>query len=132
MAKHLDQKDIKVIKGILDGWKGKLTWNGLVDEYTRRTGVPATRQKLSRNIQLANAFKDRKEQLSTGLPNVSTPQTLRQAGQRIERLTAQVNRVTKENERLLEQFRIWQYNAYKHGLSDDQLNDPLPRIDRSM
>ncbi len=132
MAKHLNQKDVDLIKGILDGWQGKLSWNALVDEYMCRTGVLATRQKLSRSVQVANAFKDRKAQLSTGLPKVSTPQTLKQAGQRIERLTSQVNRLTKENERMLDQFRIWQYNAYKHGLNDDQLNEPLPRIDRNM
>jgi len=33
-------------------------------------------------------------------------------------------------EGLLEQFVVWQYNAYKHGIKEHQLNAPLPRIDR--
>ncbi|MGA8728994.1 MAG: hypothetical protein WB608_09605 [Terracidiphilus sp.] len=34
------------------------------------------------------------------------------------------------NSRLLEQFVKWQYNAYKRGISVDELNEDLPRIDR--
>ncbi len=130
MAKHLDKKDVGVVKGILDGWQGKLSWDSLTEAYTARTGNPATRQKLSRNDEIGRAFKDRKRSLESGLSSVSTPQTLKQAGQTIDRLKAKVDRLTKENELLLEQFRAWQYNAYKHGLNDDQLNEPLPKIDR--
>ena len=29
-----------------------------------------------------------------------------------------------------QQFVIWQYNAYKHGMKEHQLNAPLTKIDR--
>jgi len=35
-----------------------------------------------------------------------------------------------KNDALLEQFVKWQYNAYKNGVKEHQLNEPLPRIDR--
>jgi hypothetical protein len=35
-----------------------------------------------------------------------------------------------KNDSLLQQFVIWQYNSYKYGIKEHQLNEPLPRIDR--
>ena len=32
--------------------------------------------------------------------------------------------------RLYEDRTKWQYNAYKHGMTEGQLNEELPRIDR--
>jgi hypothetical protein len=36
----------------------------------------------------------------------------------------------KKNAALLEQFVKWQYNAYKHGMTEAKLNEPMPMIDR--
>ncbi|WAZ81451.1 hypothetical protein O4002_13725 [Providencia stuartii] len=36
----------------------------------------------------------------------------------------------EENRRYKQQFVIWQYNAYKHGMKEHQLNAPLTKIDR--
>jgi len=36
----------------------------------------------------------------------------------------------RKNDALLERFVKWQYNAYKNGLTEAQLEEPLPRIDR--
>ena len=36
----------------------------------------------------------------------------------------------EENRRYKQQFVIWQYNAYKHGMTEHQLNAQLTKIDR--
>lgn len=52
------------------------------------------------------------------------------AAQRIDRLTREVERLERENTALLEQFVVWQYNAFTHGLSQEELNKGLYEIDR--
>ena len=47
-----------------------------------------------------------------------------------ERLTAQTQRLELENNRLLEQYARWAYNAHTRGLDDQFLNRRLPAVDR--
>lgn len=130
MAKHINEKDVRVIKGILDGWQGKLSWDLLVDAYENRTGYRPTRQALSRNDQIKDAFNDRKKSLTDKGSFRSRPQSLKLAADRIERQEATIQRLKNENELLLEKFMVWQYNANKRGVTEDQLNEPLPKIER--
>lgn len=58
------------------------------------------------------------------------PSSLSVAAQRIARLQTEIYELKMQNDALLEQFVKWQYNAYKHGLKEHQLNADLPRIDR--
>lgn len=58
------------------------------------------------------------------------PSSLAVAAQRIARLQIENDELKLKNDALLEQFAKWQYNAYKHGLKEHQLNADLPRIDR--
>ncbi|MCM2529897.1 hypothetical protein NDN17_15455 [Shewanella algae] len=60
----------------------------------------------------------------------SLPTSLREAQQRIDALLSQIQRLEAENAALLEQFKVWQYNAYCAGLNEYQLNQALPEIDR--
>ena len=52
------------------------------------------------------------------------------AGDRIAMQQSEIESLKQKNSALLEQFVIWQYNAYKYGMKEYQLNEPLPRIDR--
>ncbi len=52
------------------------------------------------------------------------------AVERIKNLESKVQRLEEQNRALMEQFVVWQYNAYKHGIKEHQLNEALPRIDR--
>jgi hypothetical protein len=80
--------------------------------------------------QIQQAFADKKARLKDGLGEVKVPPSLAIAGQRIKRLEEENSRLKGENSRLLEQYVIWQYNAYRHGLNEKKLNSPLPIIDR--
>lgn len=130
MAKHLTDQDVDKIVGILDGWQGKLTWDGLCDAASKQVGKRPTRQSLNSHKKIKQAFTDKKKRLKGDLQEVKTPPSLAIAGQRIKRLEEENARLKKENGRLLEQYVTWQYNAYRHGLTEDKLNMPLPRIDR--
>jgi hypothetical protein len=130
LAKHLSDKDIESIVGIIDGYAGKLTWDSVCDAAVKVVGKRPTRQSLYSHTRIKNAFKNKKDRLKRGVVDIKTPPSLKIAGQRISRLEEKNARLKKENDLLLEQFVVWQYNAYRHGLTIEQLNNPLPAIDR--
>ena len=123
-SRNLTPDAIEQIVSILDGWSGKLTWDLLILSVARRLRGTYTRQTLHKHERIRRAFILRKQTLSTtvGVKKASSPE-LQVANERIARLEA-------ENDRLLEQFVRWAYNAYIRGLDEQFLSRPLPIINR--
>jgi hypothetical protein len=130
VAKHLSDRDIERVVGLLDGWQDKLSWEALSSACLPVIGTVPARQTLHRFERIREAFKATKERLKNGPAEINAPPSMRVAMQRIARLTIENERLNQENSRLLEQFVVWQYNAYIRGLSDIDLNRALPAIDR--
>ncbi|MFG0339731.1 hypothetical protein ACF8FF_17640 [Pseudomonas sp. zjy_13] len=130
MAKHLTRGDIQAIVSLIDGWDGKLGWEALCDEAAALVGARPTRQTLSSHDAIKSAFDNQKKLQRTGSVVKKRPPSLDIAAQRIRRLEAENSRLTLENERLLERFQRWQYNAYKFNVSAEKLDAPLPQINR--
>ncbi|MEX5665983.1 hypothetical protein ABFV57_14085 [Pseudomonas neuropathica] len=130
MARHLTRRDIEILVNIIDVWEGKLSWDALCDAVAPLIGGRPTRQTLSSHGQVKTAFSHKKEQQKTGIVAGKRPASLSIAEQRIKRLENENDRLRAESSRLLERFIRWQYNAYKHGLSKDKLDAPLPNIER--
>jgi hypothetical protein len=130
MAKHLTPKDVDIVVRLIDAWEEKLRWETLCDEASKLIGSRPTRQTLDAHAKIKNAYLSRKAHLKNGLLPTKRPASLDIAAQRIRRLEGENSRLKDENDRLLEQFVRWQYNAYKHGMSKAKLDAPLPPIDR--
>lgn len=130
MAKHLTSKDIRILINLIDAWEGKLAWDALCDEVAPLIGGRPTRQTLSSHERIKSAFTDKKAQQKSGFVATKRPASLSIAEQRIRRLESENERLKAENGRLLERFIQWQYNAYKHGISQGKLDALLPAIDR--
>jgi hypothetical protein len=132
-APNLDGESIAVIVGILDGWKGKLSWEALIEAIERRTHARYTRQALDKHVRIKTAFGLRKKALAEARgergPAADSPE-LEAALQRIARLEGENTRLTAENQNLLEQFARWAYNAHARGLDQNFLNRPLPPVNR--
>lgn len=132
-AKNLQDSDISKIVEILDGWTGKLRWELLIDEIEKRLFSRYTRQALSKHARIASAFSDRRTALTNSadrpVRTAATPE-LQAALERIERLDAKVGRLEAENNRLLEQFVRWAYNAHTRNLDEAFLNRPLMSVNR--
>jgi hypothetical protein len=129
LAKHLRDQDIEQIVRLLDGWDKMLTWELLCAACTSVTGIAPARQTLYRIVRIREAFKAAKERHRNGPKESATPGTMRIAMERIARLTVETQRLTRENNGLLEQFVVWQYNAHVRGMSQADLNRPLPAVD---
>jgi hypothetical protein len=125
---HLRSQDIERIVGILEGWRETLTWDLLVEKLTQR-GMPSyTRQALDRHPQIKSAFAAAKSRLRQSPPAVKRdlPVELEKAVERNHRLDAENQRLRLENNRFIEQFIRWRYNAHLKGCTEDYLNRPLP------
>ncbi len=132
MAKHLTKTDIEAILNIIAAHEGdtKLTWESICDECASVVGKKPTRQSLFANQTIRDAYIAKKSILKTRGALNPKPSSLGIAAERIAKLQIEVELLKKKNDSLLQQFVVWQYNAYKYGLKEHQLNEPLPRIDR--
>lgn len=132
-SRNLGDAEIATIVAILDGWTGKLTWEGLIDAIEHRRLGRYTRQALHKHTRIRQAFGLQKEMLARQAelaePQLSSPE-LAAALQRIARLEAENSRLAMENQRLLEQFVCWAYNAHTRGLDEVFLSRPLPPVHR--
>ncbi|MDN4733282.1 hypothetical protein QYZ42_09375 [Vibrio parahaemolyticus] len=50
---------------------------------------------------------------------------MKAAADQLEKRERTIARLEAENSRLLEQFHTWLYNATQHGITIEQLNEPL-------
>ena len=129
MARHLTDRDVERIVEQLDGWHGKLTWDLLCDACKPIIGIKPARQTLYRFSRVRDAFAATNIRLRSSGDVPQPPASMKASSERIARLEAENDRLKRENNNLLEQFVRWQYNAYVRGLTDKDLNKPLPGID---
>jgi len=132
-APDLTQETLQSVLDILDGWKGKLTWNLLLDEIEKASGIKYSRFTFAEYPQIANAFSLKKRTLrGTWKPGASEPrdEKVRAALAQVDRYKAKVARLEQENKLLLEQFVTWAYNAERKNVTIAALNQPIPKPQR--
>lgn len=133
MAKHLTDRDISNVCELLDDWPtdSKLTWDRLVDAVAHDYKLITTRQTLQKQVRIKNAFTEVKALVSGNTPkaiaarNRHLPSSLKAAADQLEKRERTIARLEAENNKLLEQFHTWLYNATQHGMTVEQLNEPL-------
>ena len=117
---------------VLDRWEGKLTWPLFCAEVAKVLQVEGvSRHTLMRYEGIRHRFKVRQQELRDAIDQEPRDYTMEAARRRIRNLEAQVSRLENTNTLLLDRFQRWQYNAYAHNLREDQLDAPLPEVDRS-
>lgn len=132
-APDLTRERIEQILETLDTWKGKLTWELLIDAFEVSSGYRYSRFTFAEYEEITTAFGLRKEALRGTLPNSrGTPrdERVRAAIEQAEREKAKSERLKVENNLLLEQFVTWAINAERKGVTLDMLNAPLPKPER--
>lgn len=126
---NLSEERVDAILEILDGWTGKLTWLKLIEQVERRLSCRYTRQALDGHERIAEGFRltKRRIQGQTGRPPVDDP-VLQKALERIAGLEARLERLSGENDQLISKFVRWAYNAHLKGMTERQLDHPLPEM----
>lgn len=132
MAKaRLTSDEIERIVELLTSWRGKLSWELLLERVETLLRRPFTRQGLAKqdNIQIAyQQAKDRirkqKPTYSEALPEIELMKNT------IDSLRAKIAVMEAERGRYEEKFATWLYNARSRGISELDLNRHLPEVDR--
>lgn len=128
-APDLTGERIGVVLETLDAWKGKLTWELLLDAVQTSTGYRYSRFTFAEYPEIANAFSFKKDALRGTSPlerGEARDERVRAALAQAERYKAKVARLEAENQLLIEQFVTWAINAERKGVTLDMLNTPLP------
>lgn len=125
MAKHLNRSEIKAITHIILTWDGKITWSDLCESVYNNLNRTITRQSLSAHDEVVEAYRSKKKLSNLKKSGLKKPANLTIAAQQIINLKAENEILKKQNNRYKEQFSYWQYNAYRHGLTMEQLNRPF-------
>ncbi len=132
-APDLTHERITAIVETLDAWKGKLTWELLLDAMKASTGYRYSRFTFAEYPEVANAFSLRKDALRGTLPRERgepRDERVRAALAQANRYKAKAERLEAENQLLTEQFVTWAINAERKGVTMDMLNAPLPKPER--
>lgn len=132
-APDLTPKRIEVVLTTIDGWKGKLTWNLLIEAVEKATGIAYSRFTFSEYPEIANAFSLKKEALRgtwKGEPAAPRDEKVRAALEQVQRLQSTLERLKQENMLLKEQFVTWAHNAERKGVTMMMLDAPLPKPNR--
>lgn len=131
MAKHLNRQDIEAIVNLIRGWnEPKITWAAICDEVEPLVGKRPTRQSLSAHEAITDAYQSKKDSIKGKGPVKPRPASLNAAASRIANLEAEVAELKEQNRKYKQMFVVWQYNAYKRGMTDESLNAAMPKIDR--
>lgn len=132
-GKNIDEATEDAIIGILDGWRGKLSWDLLREAAYAQVGHRYTRQALDANERISSAYKTQRTRLRGAPQEAPSPDVspeVRILQELNERLKAENARLLAENRAYIETFTIWAYNASNRGLTNEYLNTPIPTVDR--
>jgi len=131
MAKHLTKEQIFSICQIIQTWHGPLTWNALIAHIERSLHTTYSRQALSGHVKIQQAFSTKKKLVSINSPTRSATSDISHLlHQKLQSLKSENESLRSQINSLLEIHSVWIYNAALKGLSEDDMNHPLPPIDR--
>ncbi|WP_118792247.1 hypothetical protein [Neisseria bergeri] len=128
----ITEENLEDIIMLIKTWEGKLTWKLLCSKVSELLNIKSIeRQSLSNYPDIQKAFSQQKQKMKENakkepVPNITMDYLLKQ----VNNLKAQVQRLEEINERYKQQFIVWQYNAYMHGMTQDTLNKPLIAVNR--
>lgn len=127
-APKLADSGIEKAVRLLDGWAGKLTWERYLAMLEVEVGHKYTKAAMLRHPRIKAAWDHAKELARDGDTAGSSRSAIEteKAIERVRLLEARVERLTRENNALLEQFVRWSHNAVRRGLTIDDLDHPLP------
>lgn len=128
----ITENNLEEIIQLIYSWEGKLTWTLLCLKVADLLGVKSIeRQSLANYPDIQKAFSKQKQKIKESAKvNPERNVTLDYLQKQINSLKAQVQRLEEINERYKQQFIVWQYNAYMHGMTEDKLNKPLIAVNR--
>ena len=129
-APKMTDATIEIAVQLLDGWRKKLYWDLYLAELESQIHHKYTKAAMLRQPRIKSAWDNAKARTFASGESVHKGTALEQANNRILKLESTVDRLTRENHQLLEQFVRWAHNATRRGLTPFDLDKPLPAPQR--
>lgn len=128
-------ENITDILHLIDTWKGKLTWPLLCDEVKTMFGLDdISRQALSGYKDIQEAYTARKQSLRE--TPIEKPRredsNVEYWRNQVESLEADLARANKTIDKYKQRFVLWQFNANKHGIRMDSLDDAIEMLEQPL
>lgn len=128
-APKLTDNSIEKAVMLLDGWSGKLTWDRYLAVLAVEIGHTYTKMAMLRQPRIKAAWGVAKDRVHESAPHGGYGNVaMSLSRERTRELERRVERLTQENNLLLEQFVRWAHNATRRGLSLTDLDKPLPIV----
>jgi len=129
--RHLNNKDIDNILDIINSWprNEKLTWLPLISKIEKLLFIKKSANALRDHKLIYQAYKSKKEGINKVTSEI--PIDLKVAHDRIEKLESTLETYKATISRYDQIFLTMQQNAYKKGLTEDDLFEAMQVIDRS-
>lgn len=118
---NLEQKIIACIKSI----KGKITWNIVINLVEAQSSERYTEQGLRKRSDIAEAYRLQKKIILREKGVQREAFDIETLSRRLVELEEENKQLKETNNRLINKFTMWAYNAKKKGLSEDVLNQPI-------
>ena len=135
MPRAFTPKEIKAVVAIIRDWPigQKLTWDGICKASESVLDFVPTCQAFADKPAVTNAYKIRKAAITSHrdrLASIPKPKSLTAAAETIARQQDEIRQLKDELQLMAEMARRFIHNAVVHGLKREQLNAPLPKVDR--
>ena len=131
---HIKADHIAAIQNLIRTWSDeKITWESVCTVAEPVLGYKPSRSGLSTHASLLEAFQARKQGLKFKPPESRPmPGSLASAARQLAAKNAEIAELKRTLSKLEEQFERWQYNARLRRVTLEQLDQPLPHIDRTV
>lgn len=126
--------EVEMIVQVIRTWpKASIEWVEVCAKATPILGFTPSRQGLSQRDAIFEAFQAKKKGLRvTPKEAAPMPSSLAVAANRIAALNAEIAALKAMNVKFMDRFQRWQYNAYKKGMNEKTLDQPMTAIDREI
>ncbi|TPJ43459.1 hypothetical protein FJ434_01285 [Mesorhizobium sp. B2-5-13] len=129
--KRIDGEAVERICALIRSWPSSpLTWEALVEAIAQSERSEWTRQGLSNHEDIGDAYRTRKVDLRNGPKPVRDPEVVILKRQAEEKETA-ISKLEAKLAHYEERQIIMMRNAVVRGITLEELERPLPPIDRT-
>ncbi|MBA5688936.1 hypothetical protein [Rugamonas apoptosis] len=130
--KIIQNSHVTAIVDMVRSWPHEtIAWDAICVASGSILGYVPTRQGLNGHQRIKDAVHAKKKLVQAHpVQRQPMPSSLAVASDSISRLNLIIKALEQENARLLTYVTIMQYNAYANGLTKEQIENPLPKIDR--
>lgn len=129
---HIKPAHITAIQQVIRSWgEEKLSWEAVCEAAEPILGYKPSRSGLSSHAGLLEAFQARKQGLKLRPTPRPLPGSLASAARQLAAKDAEIVELRRTITKFEEQFERWQYNARLRRVTLEQLDEPLPHIDRT-